>query len=78
LKFPDLRHLEIPRAGKKSSQELNFFPIYFPQRWKKQSQVKKRKKIEKSAKNIMGFRTRQSDLKYAHIWPDLARGAIIA
>ena len=82
---PDLRHLKnlrfvtrgnSARRGKVKSG-IGLFSIYFPQHGKKRSQVKMRKNRGKSAKIIMGLRTRLPDMKYAHVWPDSARGAIM-
>ena len=64
------------RRGKVKSG-IGLFSIYFPQHGIKRSQVKIRKNRGKSAKNIMGLRTRLPDMKYARVWPDSARGAIM-
>ena len=82
---PDLRHLKNFRfatPGNSARREkvksgIGLFSIYFPQHGKKRSQVKMRKNRGKSAKIIMGLRTRMPDMKYAYVWPDSARGAIM-
>ena len=84
-KIRDFRHLKNSRfaargnsaRGGKVKSGIGLFLIYFPQHGIKQCQVKIRKNRGKSAKNIMGLRTRLPDMKYARVWPDSARGAIM-
>ena len=80
-----LRHLKNFRfatPGNSARREkvksgIGLFSIYFPQHGKKQSQVKMLENRGKSAKIIMGLRTRMPDMKYARVWPDSARCAIM-
>ena len=84
-KIRDLRHLKNFRfatPGNSARREkvksgIGLFSIYFPQHGKKRSQVKIWENRGKSAKIIMGLRTRLPDMKYAHVWPDSARCAIM-
>ena len=62
--------------GKSQVRNRTIFDL-FSAAWEKRSQVKIRKNRGKSAKIIMGLRTRLPDMKYARVWPDSARGAIM-